>query len=356
MSEDQSYADFPGPIIVDTFVRRWLRRAITITGVYLAWILGIAIAPAVFVLTFLSDIVRSRKLPMTRAYAFVLSMLTMEAVGLACIFVWWCCFFWRMQSRESVVAHFKLQAWWGRRLSRFGITIYGVDLDVRGLEDLAEGPILIFARHASFFDTLLPMYLVSSAHGTRLRYILKRELVWDPCMDIVGQRVPHFFVKRGTEDSEGQIRCIEKICGGLYPDDGVVIFPEGTRFTTKKQARILEKAATLGEEERARVAQFKAVLPPRLGGSLAMLETATHADAVFLSHSGLESATGLKQLLNGGVVGKRVHVVFRRAPRSEIPTERKALERWFDEQWLLVDKDVQEWESEARNNADNAGN
>lgn len=354
MSQEKYYPDWPGPIIVDTLIGRWVRRAISISGVYLALIVGIVIAPAVFVLTLLSDAVRSRIFPVTRAYAFVLCMLAMEAIGLVCIGYLWCIYFWRMQTRASINSHFKLQCWWGYTLSRLGRFIFEVHLDVEGLEDLRDGPILIFARHASFFDTLLPMCLVSQELGTRLRYILKRELVWDPCMDIVGQRLPHFFVQRGTEDSDSQIRSIAKISGGLNPEDGVVIFPEGTRFTKKKRARILEKTQALGEAEHRRASQFQRVLPPRFGGALAMLETARQADAVFLSHSGLESATGLKQLLNGGVVGKRVPVVFRRVPRSEIPTERKALEQWFDEQWLQVDKEVCEWEREAERHGNDA--
>ena len=37
---------------------------------------------------------------------------------------------------------------------------------------------------------------VSRRYHLRLRYVLKRELLWDPCLDIVGQRVPNIFVDR----------------------------------------------------------------------------------------------------------------------------------------------------------------
>ena len=55
----------------------------------------------------------------------------------------------------------------------------------------------------------------------------------------------------------------------LGPRDGVIIYPEGTRFTEAKRERIIEELARNGESylcEKARM--LTNVLPPRLGGPL----------------------------------------------------------------------------------------
>ena len=73
-------------------------------------------------------------------------------------------------------------------------------LQVRGDERVTPGPIVLFMNHASVIDTLLPVELVCRRHGMRLRYVLKKELLVDPCLDIVGLRVPNHFLDREAAD------------------------------------------------------------------------------------------------------------------------------------------------------------
>ena len=67
---------------------------------------------------------------------------------------------------------------------------------------------LLFPRHVSVADTLLPAVFVSSRNGILLRHVLKRELLWDPCLDIVGNRLPNCFVRRDSRDSAREIRAV----------------------------------------------------------------------------------------------------------------------------------------------------
>ena len=55
---------------------------------------------------------------------------------------------------------------------------------------------------------LLAAALLSRPHGVRLRYVLKRELLWDPCLDIVGHRLPNAFVRRGSRDTAGDVAAV----------------------------------------------------------------------------------------------------------------------------------------------------
>ena len=107
----------------------------------------------------------------------------------------------------------------------------------------------------------------------RLRYVLKRELLWDPCLDIVGHRLPNCFIERGAKISAPEIERIRGLAQDLGPTDGVLIYPEGTRFTPERREAVLARIEARGDTallERARALQN--VLPPRLGGSLALLE------------------------------------------------------------------------------------
>ena len=60
------------------------------------------------------------------------------------------------------------------------------------------GPVIVMIRHASILDNLLPSVFVAWPHKVRLRYLLKRELLSDPGLDIGGKRLPNYFVRRGT--------------------------------------------------------------------------------------------------------------------------------------------------------------
>jgi 1-acyl-sn-glycerol-3-phosphate acyltransferase len=167
---------------------------------------------------------------------------------------------------------------------------------------------------------------------------MKTELLWDPCLDIVGHRIPNVFVKRYGDDSHAQIEAIRLLAQGLGRHEGILIFPEGTRFTRAKQHALLERLRSKGDALYESAMKLRSVLPPRLGGTLAIVETARHADAVFCAHSGLESAVTLRDLLSGGLVGQCVRVRFWFVPAEQIPRDRKAMRRWFLEQWAKLDR------------------
>jgi hypothetical protein len=78
------------------------------------------------------------------------------------------------------------------------------------------------------------------------------------------------------------------------------------------------------------------VLPPRLGGPLALLET-SGADVLFVAHVGLENTARLADLLSGALVGARVRVALWRVPRAEVPTEPGDRVEWLYDQWARLD-------------------
>jgi 1-acyl-sn-glycerol-3-phosphate acyltransferase len=211
-------------------------------------------------------------------------------------------------------------------------------VEVEEAPDLGHGPIILFSRHASVGDTLLPAVFVSSRYGIVLRYVLKRELLWDPCLDIVGNRLRNCFVQRGSGESERDIALVQQLMEDLGPQDGVLIYPEGTRFTPAKRQRILERLAQKGDADLlAKAEALQHLLPPRLGGTLALLERNVGADAVFCAHIGFDGAGSFRDLLNGSLVNRLVRVCFWRVPYNEIPRTAAAQAAWLYEQWARID-------------------
>ena len=81
-------------------------------------------------------------------------------------------------------------------------------------------------RHASIVDNLLPAELVARPHGIRLRYVLKRELLADPCLDIAGRRLPNYFVRRGTGEAQ-ELERVRALGHGLGPARRRADLPRG---------------------------------------------------------------------------------------------------------------------------------
>jgi hypothetical protein len=118
----------------------------------------------------------------------------------------------------------------------------------------------------------------------------------------------------------------------------MLIFPEGTRFTPEKLERAiasLSRSRVPHLAERART--FRHVLPPRLGGPLALLEECAGTDVVFCTHIGFEGTTTFRELWEGALVGRRVRVCFWRVPGAEIPTDRVGRIDWLYGEWARVD-------------------
>ena len=163
-------------------------------------------------------------------------------------------------------------------------------------------------------------------------WVLKRDLVVVRCLDIVGQRIPNVFVQRGGRDTVGDAEAVSSLCRGLGPGQGVVIFPEGTRFTPRKHAALQAAGADRG---------FTRVLPPRAGGFSAMLETATASgephEVLLLVHTGLERVHRFKDLWRGAFVNLEVRCTLWRWPLASLPLDAGARRDWLDAQWARVD-------------------
>lgn len=222
--------------------------------------------------------------------------------------------------------------------------LFGLRFEVEDLALAGPGPVLIFIRHASIVDNLLPDSLVAHTHGLGLRYIIKRELQSIPVIDIGGRWIPTNFVRRASGDTAGEVKRLRLLAKDMSPGEGILVYPEGTRHTVAKLARAKEKIAE-GQPEISPLAnRLQNLLPPRLGGPLALLEETPGTDIVFCAHVGFDGFEKIRDIWAGELVGTTIKVRFWRYPRSDLPDDRDARIRWLYGHWQELD----DWIGERR--------
>lgn len=313
----------------ETLAARWGRRALTIPGVALAWALCLAAAPLLLPLAAAVDLARGTRLAAARAYLVVLLYLSLEVAGLLGLVA----LLLGGAARGDRAWLFRFERTWAAVALGAIRRIYSLRLEVSGLEGLRNGPILLMGNHTSMADVLLPAALVEGRLGLRLRYVGKLGLVWDPCVDVAGHLLPYVFVRRGSEDTPGDVARMQALLPGLGPDEGVFLMPEGTRFTPERQARLAVGAGPVAELAR----RLRHTLPPRLSGVLGLLESGAGADPCFMAQVGLDGVRSLADVWDGALIGRTLRVEFHRIPRSEVPRDREGQAAWFLREWERID-------------------
>lgn len=328
-----------------------LRRCFSISAIVLGLALALSLLPLALVVLPVVDLIRDSKdgslrdlrWLTVRAAAFGLVYLICETVGiLVCLLIWLVTGFGR--ARKSFLDwNFLLQVRWGVALKTAAILLWGMRERVGGLDEIGKGPMIVFIRHSSLADTVLPVSYLSDRLGIRLRWVLKRPLLWDPCLDIVGNRLPNCFVERGSQASAEEAQKIGALARGLAIGEGVLIYPEGTRFTEDKRAKFIERLEAAGNTlhaERARRLQH--TLLPQVGGALALLAASDGAepevDAVFCSHYGFEGATSVRGLLDGELLDQTFGTRFWKVDRERIPEDEESRIEWLFDEWERVER------------------
>ncbi len=271
-----------------------------------------------------------------RMVAILITYLSGEFFAVVGAFLLWVRSGFGTNRARLVRLSYKLQLGWGNLLWESVRVIFRLRIEIDGLEVAQPGPILILARHASIIDNVLPFQLFSRAHGMTLRYVIKKELLMDPALDIAGSWLPNHFVDRQATDPEVEIKALRRLGSGLTENDGLLIFPEGTRFTKEKQERALASLQKRNPRFHRHVAGLRHLMPPHPGGALALLE-ASSADVVLVAHHGFDGFAQVKDIWAGGMVGKVVTVRLTRVPFSQIPEGRGHRTEWLFKVWQEMD-------------------
>lgn len=99
----------------------------------------------------------------------------------------------------------------------------GVQVEVRGTENIPSGGFILAAKHQSFLDILLLLPLLPA-----FIFVLKRELTWIPIFGLYLSRAGMISIDR----SKGRavlVRLTKQVGEALRRGQELVIFPEGTR-------------------------------------------------------------------------------------------------------------------------------
>jgi len=311
------------------------RRLITIPLLFLLTATLTLLAPPLIVLAVLLSL-----LPRLRGalptLLFILGYLWAETLGVLISFWIWL----RYRNRQAFLrANQRLQFWWANLLYRMAESLFRLTFEVEGENALSGDPIIMLPRHASIADTIIPIVFYAKPLQRRLRYVMKRELLVDPCLDIVGHRLPNVFVDRGGSDSEGARREVAKLVSTVEAGEGVLIYPEGTRFSPSKHEALRQRYADR-PDVLAQLDRWTDLLPPRLGGVLALLDANPGLDLLFCAHIGFEGSSHFGNLINGSWMGAAVRLRFWRVPFSQIPADdagrRALLFREWDEMHRAV--------------------
>lgn len=315
-----------------TSVSPTMRRMMTVSAYVLMWLLTTALAPLWIPVALIIGIVRRRSFVILRLLAFFWVYLTTELIGLVAAAGIYLITPGNPERREDLF--FRLECWWGSSLFNSISRLLSLSSSIEGSEHILPGHVLVFIRHASIIDTALPVAFLSNAKGLRLRYVFKRELLVDPCIDVAGHASPNYFIDRAGAAHE-ELAGVRKLAENLG-DQGVLLYPEGTRFTKRKKEIALKRLAKTHPELVPIAESFNHCLPPRPGGALTLLDAAPDADVLIVAHRGLEGLAEVTDLMSGEVVGKEVQVRVWRVPAAEIP-KGEARRRWLFDWWKRVD-------------------
>jgi len=318
-------------------------RSVSISGVAVAALALTAVLLPVLAMTVVVDLLRAKpRLPLARMVLFGFCWAWLELAGVTAAGL-----LWLAGRRRDVLVHQRLQAWWAGRLMAALRVTCGLRVDLDGVEALVPGPVIMLVRHASLADSLLSAWVVLEA-GMWPRVVMKKELLVDPCLDIVGHRLPNCFVDRQATDSAPELAAIAAMGTGLGAHDVAVIFPEGTRVNPAKRARALTKIGGVDPSRSERLSGLRHLLPPRPAGTQALLDAVPDADVVVGWHVGFE---GLDTF--GGIIARLgrpvtpVRICLRRVGRDSVP-QGEGFAAWLDGTWLEVDDAVDALLGDAR--------
>lgn len=321
-------------------LRRWKRRLVTVPLMFIAASLAVSAWPLAIVLGLTWDLVagRVRRLSATRVAALLPCTLLIECFGLVALGVVFVATLGAQERRASMTWRVQ-QAY--TRAHLFAVArAFSLRFEVEGDALAGKGPLLVFIRHASLLDVLLPGAFLAAKHSLRLRYVLKRELLLEPCLDIAGHWLPNHFVTRDGADTARELSAIRALSEGLSSDEGVLLYPEGTFFSEAKRRRAIEQATDV--DARAHAESLKHLLPCRLGGASAVLDAAPNADVLLVGHVGFEGLRTLSHIARGDLVGRTIRLRFWRVAASEIPRDVAARTMWLRNAWSMVDSWVNE--------------
>jgi 1-acyl-sn-glycerol-3-phosphate acyltransferase len=252
----------------------------------------------------------------------------------------------RLDSPRMRQRHYSLLAWFVTTVYDVGVRGLKVELALERVEPGAphprdsRRPLLVFSRHAGPGDSFLLVHELVRL-GRRPRIVMKDALQFDPCIDVVLNRLPNrFLAPRADAFAAGEqaVEAIASLAEDMDERDALLLFPEGGNFTPRRRLRAIERLRRLGHDEQAdQAARMVYVLAPRPGGALASIAATPATDIVFVAHTGLETLTTIADLWHALPMTQAVRAGWWLIAEEDVPTTEEARVRWLFAHWEAMD-------------------
>jgi 1-acyl-sn-glycerol-3-phosphate acyltransferase len=321
------------------------RRTISVGLTFAALAVALTLAPVLYLGAAMIDVCATRRSwPSVRLVTMGLLALGIEAAGIVmCGALWLLTGGGRLAGRRwAQHLHSSLQDWWAAALLTAADKTVRLRIEVEDPAPARHGNVVVLGRHASIGDAVIPAALLGHRYKLQTRHVLKHDLAWGPCIDIVGHRLPHHFVDRGAGRAT-EAAAIRRVGAGMSARTAAVIFPEGTFFTPERRQRAVARLAAGSRPDlAARAAGLRHVLPPRLAGTLALLEGAPDADVLVLGHVGFERFDSIRAIVRQVPFAAPVRVWLTRVPRAAVPVATEDRITWLYDQWERLDQGIED--------------
>lgn len=315
------------------------RRMISIPLVIVLLPLCTALIPVALLYSLVSDLRGGRAaLPTFRLWIFTIIFVIHEwIVILLSGLLWLRGSFGRSM---DLTLHSQIQGRWVGSLLRWAGRVLNVSVEWPDHESFPDGKIVVLGRHASMIDAVIPAHLFPTRLGRPVHYVLKRELMWLPSIDIFGHRLGNHFVDRAG-DTEHEVAAIVDLVENAEQDAGIVIFPEGTYATPGTRRKVLASLERRGDAELIEFAnQLTYLLPPKPAGAIALLQRVE--DVVIFGHIGLEGVAEFKGLRHNLPAALPILTKAWTFHVADLPELDDARIEWLRERWLALDAWVAE--------------
>lgn len=330
---------------------RWVRRLLIWPIPVIAAVVYLTTVPLLLIAAFLVSYRLPGKLRAVRALGLASVYLFVEAAVMIVGFVLWLAsgFGWKTSAPAFQTAHYSLLRWalkvlvgTGRRLFSLEIEVEGEPLPAEGkTPDREDAPLIVMSRHAGPADSLLLLNEVMSWQGRRPRIVAKDLLQFDPAFDLLLNRLPNRFISPNGGGSA--VEAIADLASGMTGRDAFVIFPEGGNFTEARRMRAIDRLRTDGHVIAAeRAEKLRNVLPPRPGGSIAAMNAAPLADAVFVAHTGLDAIAGPGDVWLALPENNVLELAWQRVESEDMPPDDDGKEAMLLTAWDSIDAWIDE--------------
>jgi 1-acyl-sn-glycerol-3-phosphate acyltransferase len=247
-----------------------------------------------------------------------------------------------VRTRRWQALHWRLLRWFVAGLADAGRRTLGIDIAAELSTEAAsalesEQPLIVLSRHAGPGDTIFIVDQLMSRFRRRPSVVFKESLAFDPCIDLLGHRLPQAMLDKADREEAEEI--IGRVTSNLEPGGVLLLFPEGGNFTPERRHSALQRLRRRGKRRSAEQAErMPHVLPPQPSGTLAALDAGGQTNIVFAAHTGLGLAAYPSQVWRHMPIGRTLQTRMWFAPASEVPAGDEDRIAWLYDWWKRIDE------------------